>query len=170
MAPPRAKSRGKAKRKGGGRHIWTFLLLILPAALVVLPTTIVFGVGMIPTIVAFVVDRDPEKPAPITVGGLNFCGCMPYAIDLWKHGHTIGAAAKVFADPLAWLVMYGAAAIGWAFYYGIPPMVANAEVMRAEKRIEVLRKKKVALVQEWGPQVAGDLFDEDGGPEPGQET
>lgn len=160
----------KGKRRGNkGRNIWLFLLLILPAALVVLPTTIVFGVGMIPTIVAFVTDRDPEKPAPITVGGLNFCGCMPYAIDLWRHGHTIGAAAKLFLDPLAWLVMYGAAAIGWAFYYGIPPMVAGVEVGRSEKRIEVLKAQKVALVQEWGPEVADDLIDELGGGEIGAE-
>ncbi len=153
----------KKKKKGGGL---TLILLIIPAALIVLPTTILFGIGMIPTIVAYVVDRDPDKSAPITVGGLNFCGCMPFAIELWKHQHTIGAAAKVFADPLAWLVMYSAAAVGWGIYYGIPPLVAGMEVTRAEKRVEVLKQKKVALVQEWGPDVAGDYFDESGGMEP----
>jgi hypothetical protein len=156
----------KKKKKGGAL---TLILLIVPAALIVLPTTILFGIGMIPTIVAYVIDRDPDKSAPITVGGLNFCGCMPFAIDLWKHQHTIGAAAKVFADPLSWLVMYSAAAVGWGIYYGIPPMVAGMEVTRAEKRVEVLKQKKVALVQEWGPDVAGDYFDESGGMEPDAE-
>jgi len=156
----------KKKKKGGAL---TLILLIVPAALIVLPTTILFGIGMIPTIVAYVVDRDPDKSAPITVGGLNFCGCMPFAIDLWKHQHTIGAAAKIFADPLAWMVMYSAAAVGWGIYYGIPPMVAGMEVSRAEKRVEVLKQKKVALVQEWGPDVAGDYFDESGGMEPDAE-
>lgn len=157
----------KKKKKGGAL---TLILLIIPAALIVLPTTILFGIGMIPTIVAYVVDRDPDKSAPITVGGLNFCGCMPFAIDLWKHQHTIGAAAKIFADPLAWLVMYSAAAVGWGLYYGIPPLVAGMEVTRAEKRVEVLKQKKVALVQEWGPDVAGDYFDESGGLESGAEA
>lgn len=156
----------RRKKKGG---MLTLILLIIPAGLIVLPTSILFGIGMIPTIVAYVVDRDPEKSAPITVGGLNFCGCMPFAIDLWKHQHTLGAAAKIFADPLAWLVMYGAAAVGWGLYYGIPPLVAGMEVTRAEKRVEVLKGKKVALVQEWGPDVAGDYFDESGGMEPGEE-
>ncbi|CAO3434108.1 hypothetical protein [Azospirillum endophyticum] len=153
----------KKKKKGGAL---TLILLIIPAALIVLPTTILFGIGMIPTIVAYVVDRDPDKSAPITVGGLNFCGCMPFAIDLWKHQHTIGAAAKIFADPLAWLVMYSAAAVGWGLYYGIPPLVAGMEITRAEKRVEVLKQKRVALVQEWGPDVAGDYFDDSGGLEP----
>ncbi|MBK1842842.1 hypothetical protein JHL17_36160 [Azospirillum sp. YIM B02556] len=156
----------KKKKKGGAL---TLILLIVPAALIVLPTTILFGIGMIPTIVAYVVDRDPDKSAPITVGGLNFCGCMPFAIDLWKHQHTIGAAAKIFADPLAWLVMYSAAAVGWGLYYGIPPLVAGMEITRAEKRVEVLKQKRVALVQEWGPDVAGDYFDESGGMEPDAE-
>jgi len=155
----------RRKKKGG---MLTLILLIIPAGLIVLPTSILFGIGMIPTIVAYVVDRDPEKSAPITVGGLNFCGCMPFAIELWKHQHTIGAAAKIFADPLAWLVMYGAAAVGWGLYYGIPPLVAGMEVSRAEKRVEVLKGKKVALVQEWGPDVAGDYYDESGGLEPGE--
>eukprot|EP01012_Entosiphon_sulcatum_P035817 TRINITY_DN45531_c0_g1_i1.p2 TRINITY_DN45531_c0_g1~~TRINITY_DN45531_c0_g1_i1.p2 ORF type:complete len:163 (+),score=21.69 TRINITY_DN45531_c0_g1_i1:266-754(+) len=157
MAPRKRK-----KKKGG---LLTLILLIIPAALIVLPTTILFGIGMIPTIVAYVVDRDPEKSAPITVGGLNFCGCMPFAIDLWRHQHTISAAGKIFADPLAWLVMYGAAAVGWGLYYGIPPLVAGVEVSRSESRLDVLKQKKVALVQEWGPDVAGDYFDESGGPE-----
>lgn len=163
-SPPR--KRGKKSKKKRGSMI-TFLLLIMPAALVVLPTTILFGIGMIPTVVAYLVDRDPEKPAPITVGGLNFCGCMPFAIDLWKHHHTIPAAMKVFGDPLAWLIMYGAAAIGWAFYYGIPPLVAGNEISRSEKRIESLRMRKSQLVQEWGPEVAGDTFDDSGGVEIG---
>lgn len=160
---PPARAPKKRKKKGP----WTFLLLILPAALVVLPTSVLFGLGMIPTIVAYAVDRSSEKSAPITVGGLNFCGCLPYVIDLWKHSGTLTAALKVFSDPLAWLVMYGAAAVGWAFYYGIPPAVANAELLRSERRVDVLKQRKVALVQEWGPNVAGDTFDSSGGPEPG---
>ena len=160
-SPPR----GGVKRKR--KSLWTFLLLLLPAGLVVLPTSILFGLGMIPTMVAYVIDRDPEKPAPITVGGLNFCGCLPYAIDLWKQGGGISAALKVFADPMAWLVMYGAAAVGWAFYYGIPPAVANAEIMRSERRIDALKQRKVSLVQEWGPDVAAEMFDESGGPDIG---
>ncbi|WP_207459424.1 hypothetical protein [Azospirillum sp. SYSU D00513] len=148
------------KKKKRRNTLLTFLLLIFPAALIVLPTTILFGIGMVPTFVAYAVDRDPDKSAPITVGGLNFCGCMPFAIDLWKHNHDIMSAMKIFGDPIAWLVMYGAAAVGWALYYAIPPAVANAEIGRAERRIEALKQTKVALVQQWGPDVAGDIFDE----------
>jgi hypothetical protein len=152
---------GKGRKRRG--NIWMFLLLIIPAALVVLSTTILLLVGMIPTMVAFVIDRDPDKPAPITVGGFNFCGCLPFAIMLWQHGGGMAPLMKTLSDPLSWLAMFGSAAVGWAFYFGIPPLVAGAEVMRAERRVEDLKQKKVALVQEWGPDVAGDVFGGTGG-------
>ena len=36
----------------------------------------------------------------------------------------MAALTKVLTDPFAWLVMYGAAGLGWTLYYGIPPAVA----------------------------------------------
>ena len=152
--PPRKPAR---KKRG---NVWTFMLLVIPAAMVMLATTVLLLVGMIPTMVAFVIDRDPDKPAPITVGGLNFCGCLPFAIDLWKHGGGVAQVMKLLVDPMAWLVMYGAAAVGWAFFFGIPPLVASAEIMRSERRVELLKTKKVALVKEWGPEVAGEPSDD----------
>jgi hypothetical protein len=152
---PAPKKRGSKKK---GRN-WTLFALCLPAGLMALPTTLVLGAGMIPTLVAWATDRDPDKTAAMTVGGLNFCGVVPYCIDLWKHHHTIGAATKMLSDPLTWLVMYGAAAVGWAFYFGIPPAVASMEMMRAETRMEEMRQKKAELVREWGPEVS-----EQGGP------
>lgn len=158
-------AKAKSKKKGGKSNIITFLFLVIPAALVVLPTTIIFGVGLVPTLVALATDRDTEKSAAITVGGLNFCGCMPFAIDLWKTGHNVAAAMAKLADPFTWLIMYGAAGAGWLLYFTIPPLVATAEINRAEKRIDALKKKRVALIQEWGPDVS---HDEDGMPHDGK--
>lgn len=155
----------KARKKGRRNNIITFLFLIVPAALVVLPTTIIFGVGLVPTMVALATDRDPEKSAAITVGGMNFCGCMPYAIDLWKTGHNIASALAKLGDPVTWLVMYGAAGIGWFLYFTIPPLIANTEISRSEKRIEALKKKRVGLIQEWGPEVSENEDDADFGDE-----
>lgn len=153
-------ARGKTRKKGRKGNILTFLFLIVPAALVVLPTTMIFCIGLLPTMVALAVDRDPEKSAAITVGGLNFCGCMPFAIDLWKTGHNIAAAMSKLADPMTWLVMYGAAGAGWLLYFTIPPLVASAEIARAEKRIDALKKKRVGMIQEWGPDVSNTEDDQ----------
>lgn len=156
MAKAKTRTKARKGKRGGKGNIMTFLFLILPAALVVLPTTMIMGIGLIPTLVALVVDRDPEKSAAITVGGLNFCGCMPFLIDLWKTSHTTTNALHMISDPFTWLIMYGSAAAGWFLYFTIPPLVANAEIARSEKRIEVLKKKRVELIQEWGSEVSQD--------------
>ncbi len=119
-----------------------------------MPTALLVAVGMIPSLVAYIVDRDPDKTAAMTVAPLNICGILPFTMDMWKHQHTMQAATQALADPLTWLVMYGAAAIGWALYFLVPPIVTNFEVMRAEARIETLIGKKKDLVEEWGPETA----------------
>lgn len=149
----------RAKKRSG---LLTFMILLFPAALVMLATTVIMIVGMIPTMVAFIIDRDEKKPAAICVGGFNFCGCLPFAINLWKDNHaalsmeSVKMAMRILSQPLSWLLMFGAAAVGWAFYFGIPPIIAGSEIAKAERQIEALKKRKVSLVQEWGPDVAGD--------------
>lgn len=131
------------------------LLVLLPLGIVVLPTTVLMGVGLIPTLVAAVVDRDPEKSAALTVGAMNLCGVMPFAIELWQSGHLLEQSLGLLATPYTWLVMYGAAAIGWGFYFAIPPLVAGFVTMRDEDKARRLEQDRDALVEEWGPEVAG---------------
>lgn len=108
------------KRKSSSSGMVTVLLILMPVGLIFLPTTVLLAVGMIPTVVAYVVDRDPDKTAPMTVGGLNFAGVFAFAVSLWQAGHTMAALSRILTDPFAWLVMYGAAGLGWTLYYGIP--------------------------------------------------
>src|SRR3954469_25210120 len=107
-----AAGRGRKKGKGASSSVFTMLLIMLPVGLIFLPSTILLTAGMIPTAVAYVVDRDPDKTAPMTVGGLNLAGVVTFLISLWQAGHTMAALTKVLTDPFAWLVMYGAAALG----------------------------------------------------------
>jgi hypothetical protein len=90
------------------------------------------------------------------VVSINICGILPFVIEAWKHQYTVPETLRLVADPVTLLVMFGAAAVGWAFYYAIPPMVMSFEVMRAEARIESLQGTKRDLIEEWGPDVALD--------------
>ncbi|MEI7607084.1 MAG: hypothetical protein WCJ64_06850 [Rhodospirillaceae bacterium] len=153
MASPKSRSKKKPAKRGGG-GLFTFLLLAGPAGIFAMPTATLFAVGMIPSFVAYIIDRDPDKTAPMTVAPLNICGVLPFTMEMWKHDHTMQAATHFLGDPLTWLVMYGASAIGWALYFLVPPIVTNFEVMRAEARIDSLNGKKKDLVEEWGGDVA----------------
>ena len=50
------------------------IFMALVSALVFLPTTIIFTVCMIPTLVAAIVDNHPQKTAWLTVGAMNMAG------------------------------------------------------------------------------------------------
>ncbi|WP_207479491.1 hypothetical protein [Arenibaculum pallidiluteum] len=149
-------ARGRRRSGERGGPVTLFLLIVVPLSLIFMPTALVIGAGLIPTAVAFLIDRDPDKTAPMTVGAVNFVGAMAFVIQLWQREHSLAAALAILSNPFAWAGMYGAAALGWGIYYAVPPMVAGFSAMRAQARIDKLREQQAALVAEWGPEVKGE--------------
>ena len=150
------RSDGRSRKQsggGGGGGVAFFVFVVVPAAVFAAPTALLFAVGLVPTFVAAIIDRDPDKSAPMTVGPLNLCGIQPFTMEMWRHNHTLTEATRLLGDPFTWMVMYGAAALGWVFYYMITPMVTGFEVVRWQSRIDSLKSKKVSLIEEWGPEV-----------------
>ena len=119
-----------------------------------LPSLIVFTVGLLPTGVAFIVDRSDQKTGTFCVGGMNLCGVFPYVIKLWTDKHTTSAATEIISDVLSLLVMYAAAGFGWIIFLAIPPVVATFLSVIAQTRVKALRASQQEIVNEWGPEVA----------------
>ena len=146
---------GHTRKRGLGRGKITLLVMVLiPAGLLFLPTTMLLVVGMVPSLVALIVDRDPEKYAAIAVAPINFCGVLPFIITLWQRGHEMRDSVNLLSDPLNWLIMFGAAAVGWAIFFAVPPGVAALLAHRNEAEIKRLTERQEKLVEEWGPEVA----------------
>jgi len=156
----------KKQQGGGGGLIVLTFFLVVPASIFMLPMTVITCLGMIPTVVAFIADRSADKLAPVTVGAMNVCGVLPFAIEFLDGSQGIERLGGVLGEPTTWLVMYGAAAVGWSLYFAIPTMVGSFEVLRGQGRIDHLERKKRRLIEEWGGAVA-DSGETDGLPEPG---
>ena len=137
------------------------IVIVGSIAAVTLPTVLILGIGMLPTLAAMITDLRNEKYATLCVGCMNFTGVLPFMIRLWTEGHSYDQAFTVIADPFTWLVMYGAAALGWAIYFVAPGIVGMFIGMRTEQRIQRLRRRQRDLVEEWGPGVAGGRRDGD---------
>lgn len=136
-----------------------FLVIIGGIAIFTLPTVLILGIGMLPTLGAMISDRRKEKYATLCVGAMNFTGVLPFIIQLWTEEHSYERAFMVIGNPITWLVMYGAAALGWAIYFVAPGIVGMYIGMRTEQRIQRLRRRQRDLVEEWGPGVAGSRRD-----------
>ena len=137
---------------------WTLILgvgvvLVLLTAFS-LPSLIVFTVGLLPTGVAFIIDRSDQKTGTFCVGGMNLCGVIPYVIKLWTGKHTPAAAIEIISDVLSLLIMYAAAGFGWMIFLAIPPVIATFLSIIAQTRIKALRAIQQEIVDTWGPDVA----------------
>ncbi len=144
--------------KGGRRmtgSMWVTVLLLAALSALFLPTAIILILGMLPTIVAGLTDRDPNRYAALTVGPMNMCGVLPQILELWQGGHSLEMALNQISSPFVWGFMLGAAGVGWFIYYAVPPMVAGVIQLRAESKLTGVTKDQKKLVEEWGPEVSG---------------
>lgn len=149
-------------QRGNGSSL-LLLILLAPAVLLLMPTSALLAAGLVPTFVAYIIDRDPEKSATTTVAAMNLCGITPFIVRLWQKGHEMEVSMRMLADPGTWLVMFGAAAIGWLMYFFIPQIIAAFIAMRNEARIRDLEDKRSALIADWGPDI---MAKPDAKPEP----
>ena len=133
---------------------FAFFMLFV-TALVFLPTTIVFSISMIPTLVAAVIDSHRQKTAWLTVGALNLAGTVPILFNLWDNGHTIPAAFSLISNPVSLMVAYGASAVGWMIYYNVTPLVATFVLSKNERRLREIDKIQKELIKKWGEGVTG---------------
>ncbi|TXH37151.1 MAG: hypothetical protein E6Q98_09730 [Rhodospirillaceae bacterium] len=136
------------------------LILLVPLALVFLPTTAVLTVGMIPTLVAFVVDGSKRRYLTITVGGLNLVGSLYFLHQLWTLGQGLGDIRIVLGNSYGWLASLSGAACGWLLFLAMPFIIGHIAAAEARIRLYTLRREQEKLVQDWGQQVTGANSDE----------
>ena len=168
-----AKTETKDKKNGGAapgnaRKASGGLLLALVFVLICIfytASVMVIAIGMIPTLVAFVVDRSPHKYATLCVGGLNLSGVFPYLLDLWAMGAgDMSMARTIVTDPYSLMVMLATAGFGWIVYLALPPAVATVMMILSQKKVAQLRAQQREILEEWGEGIIA-VPDQNGGAE-----
>lgn len=155
MAKTDAKAEaGKKSKKSGKLGVFTIIVLLCFAMPFIMPTVTLLLLGMVPTYVALGTDNDPEKSGAVSVGAMNFAGIVPFVIDLWTKGQTMGNALHILGDANSWLIILGASAVGQLIVYAIPQALATLTLAQAEMRIKTMRKNLDMLKESWGPEVA----------------
>lgn len=157
LPPPVAgekRDREAAARRGRlARKVFVIVALMALAGVVVLPTTLVLLAGLVPTFAAFLSSREEGIYRGLTVGFVNLAGILPLLLTLWGNSHSVGQATYLLADPVNWLLMYGAAGIGWLVFYTVPPVVLALLRWRYQMEIRQHRKTQDELTKEWGKDV-----------------
>lgn len=149
--------------KRGGKHTW-ILVVFVTLVVIALPTMVILFIGMLPSMVALIIDRTKGKSATFCVTGINFIGVFPYIMDLWSGENSFDHALGML-DIFTMLIMYSAAGMGWIMFMTAPAIISSFVIVMQQKRIATLRGQQKELIEEWGPEVAAlaEGFDELGG-------
>jgi hypothetical protein len=133
---------------------FSIILLVFPESI------ILFFIGILPTLVAFIIDKAPRKYFTICVGAMNITGIFPLMIDLWSGNNNITHAIQIITNVYDLVIMYAAAGCGWFLYITVPTMVRTLLGVMARNRITLLRTKQQNLLGEWGDEITSRLDSE----------
>jgi uncharacterized membrane protein YiaA len=163
MAKKKKNKKRKSKKIGFKGFFLGFFTIL--AMVIFTPTTAILLVGMLPTFVAYLVDRSLEKNKTFTIGAMNFAGCFPYLLGLWTGENTLQVALNYLENPQTIIVIYAIAAMGYIINYMVTLGVSSILVQKSKMRIEKIDKEKQSLKDRWGEKVNGKYdLDEHGFP------
>lgn len=138
--------------------IWSLLLLVsLGFAVAALPLFVFLVVGFLPTMAAWLIDRDPDKYAAITVGSLTFAVMVPIGLDAFIASHGVIRSdemlRRLMFDVYTWLMVYGGAGAGWILHFALPSVAQVYVDWAAARRHQACARRQRQLVEEWGPEI-----------------
>lgn len=112
-----------------------------------------FALGMLPSVLAIMIDRGKGRFASQTISACNFVGILPFLFDIALNYEKSVAAKEIMMEPFTWAVIYGFALIGLMLIFVLPNIMAIAFSLKAEYKLNKLIKEQEELVEEWGEEV-----------------
>lgn len=147
----------RKKKKSAGLQGQILFIVGLISAVMFSALSIILAIGMIPTFVAAVTDRSEKKMRALTVGALNFAGCMPFMIEIFRKGNNMETAIQYILEPRTIVVIYLAAALGYLVDWAMTGIVSSIMLQRGKARLRDIRKEQALLVDRWGQEVTGKI-------------
>lgn len=139
------------KKKGGMKSKIMWTIIIVACLGLLRQTSLLLLLGMLPTLVVKFIDTTDENIWFRTVCCFNLAGVYPYVIDLLLvHNNSMRAVQAQMTDSIMWLVIYGAATMGYVTLWFVPMATEFAMRIINKSRVERHTKKLKQLNEEWG--------------------
>ncbi|HEX6119791.1 MAG TPA: hypothetical protein VFZ03_10120 [Dongiaceae bacterium] len=129
------------------------LLLLLPAAALMLPIAIVLAAALVPSLVARLVDSGPGRYLTLTVFSLNLVGALYFVHEVLAMGNDFDVLTVVLRDSIGWLAALSGAGCGWLLFLAMPPIIAKMAEAQSALRLRRVHRDQAQLAEEWGPVV-----------------
>ena len=142
MAPAKKKAKAapakaapaKSGNKGGGAYLFALVgLIVLGLMIFAAPALLLFAVGVIPAMVAYVVDREPGRNATLAVAAANFAGVAPFIFELLVKGPTMDRALGMLTDVFVIAVCSGRRASAGCWSWGCPGSRRSTSKLKSDR-------------------------------------
>lgn len=144
------------KKSSGGKGSIIFLIIITLFLVAFLRTGFIFLViAMLPTIIAYYIDRKRPRTKFHTVFACNFSGVFPFLMQLIKEGsNSSGYTTEMMSNMVNWLIVYGSAGFGYLLI-GTTPLLAQMLISLVNKgQIARFESMQQRIIKEWGNEVS----------------
>ena len=118
-------------------------------AITALPTFIIVYGGMLPTVVAFLVDNRPGRYLFRTVAVTNAAGLLPFLSGSINYSSNAGVIVSPVGSFSTWLTVYGVAGVGWFMVIAVPMLWQMFFEMMLEMKMRRYQAAREALAKEW---------------------
>ena len=146
----------KTQKKRSKMLIPMLIVGSLTAVVLIQHSFMFFLAGMLPSIVAFIVDRSSHGRIFKIVTLFNLAGVFPFLLDIvWLHNNNYTAMQSKMGDPTVWFIMFFSAGIGWCMVWATPYLVMGILKGVQQGRIMHLESIQRRLEKEWGPEIKG---------------
>lgn len=153
---PKKKGAKDAKKKSGKTTVAMVFVTIVMVAVFKLGF-LFFVIGILPSIVSYYIDATRSNLSFQTVFTCNLAGVLPFMADMLKGAGSNGAVQEVIGNSVNWLIVYGAAGVGWLLVF-IAPMISQMLISAVHQRqIARLERHQRILVDEWGTELEAYL-------------
>ncbi len=132
-----------------------FIFLLICGVFVMRFGMMILVMMLIPSVLAFFIDRKVGKPSFKVIAACNISAALPYIVpiiqfSLKKHFSEV---SQVVDDPMVWAFIYCAALAGWAMLYLAKIVARVVTLMHYDYSIKLLERKQEILVKEWGDDI-----------------
>lgn len=143
-------------------RIGSFLLIMFgTVGVYIFSSMVVFLViGMFPTWCVYIFTmKEKESFGYISMGGLNFVGCIDSLYYLWRERGDMSDVLELAGSLKIILPIYLIAMVGYVLYLFTPYVIVYILGFSADNRIRAVRREQKVLLDEWGSQVAGEVLE-----------
>jgi hypothetical protein len=113
-----------------------------------------FLLGMLPSILAIIMDKGAGRFASQTISACNFIGILPFLFDIGVNYEKSIAAKEAMGQPYTWFIIYSFAIIGLMLIYVLPNVTSIIFTIKAEAKLKKLAQDQERIKNEWGENIS----------------